>query len=434
MLKRCPKGKPETRLRYSSAVREPFSGVVTAAVIFALTYLVIGLQRVPRLHIGRPAGALLGAVAMVAWGVIDLESAKRAVDLDTILFLLGMMIVIAYLELSGFFEMVERQVLGFATSARTLLWLVIGSAGLLSALFMNDTVCLMLTPVIVRVTRRLKLPPVPYLIALATASNIGSAATIIGNPQNALIAVRSGIGFLAFLREVWPIAAAGLVVECLLLAAIYRRSITREPLVVPPPRDPPAVQRTMLAASLTAGAGMVAALIVGVPPAGAAMAAGAAVILAGATRPRDALRQVDWSLLLFFGGLFVVMRAADQAGLVQAVASLAGALEAGPAAVARLGTAVAVLSQMVSNVPAVMLFVPALESLPPASVTDLWLALAAFSTLAGNLTIIGSVANVIVFETARRDGIEVGFFEYLRVGVPLTCVTGLLAWVWLAVL
>jgi Na+/H+ antiporter NhaD/arsenite permease-like protein len=408
---------------------------MTAAVIFALTYLVIGLQRVPRLHIGRPAGALLGAVAMVAWGVLDFESAKRAVDLDTILFLLGMMIVLAYLELSGFFEVVERQVLGFAGSGRSLLWLVVASSGILAALFMNDTVCLMLTPVVVRVTRRLGLPPAPYLIALASAANIGSSATIIGNPQNALIAVRSGIGFQRFASGLWPIALGGLLLDGWLLSVMNRKRITRAPLVVPPPREPRQVQRYMLAASLLAGAGMVAALMAGARPATAAMTAGALVILAGAARPREALKQVDWSLLLFFGGLFVVMRAVDEAGLAHAVVfGIAGPLGAGDAAgiQARLGLAVTLLSQAVSNVPAVMLFVPSLEAVPAAAAERLWLGLAAFSTLAGNLTIIGSVANVIVFETARRDGVEVGFLEYLKVGAPLTLLTCALAWGWLA--
>ena len=408
---------------------------MTAAVIFVLTYLVIGLQKVPRLHIGRPAGALLGAVAMVACGVIDFETAKRAIDLDTILFLLGMMIVLAYLELSGFFEVVERHVLGFATSARALLWLVVGSAGFLSALFMNDTVCLMLTPVILRVTRRLELRPAPYLVALVTAANIGSVATIIGNPQNALIAVRSGIGFLAFLRGLWPIAAAGLVVDGCFLTALYRRSITGAALRVPPPREPRKVQRYLLAASLLAGAGMVIALALGAPPASAAMTAGAGVILAGAARPRDAVRQVDWSLLLFFGGLFVVMHAFDQAGLAQVLVagltSTAGS-PGPPVALAHLGAAVTLLSQAVSNVPAVMVFLPGIESLPAASARPLWLALGAFSTLAGNLTILGSVANVIVFEFARRDGVEIGFLEYLKAGFPLTLATCVIAWAWLA--
>jgi len=184
--------------------------VLTAAIIFALTYVIIGIQKIPKLHLGRPAGALLGAVAMVAFRVIDFDTALRAIDLDTILFLLGMMIVLAYLELSGFFELIERRILGLARSARGLLLLVVLSSGFLSALFMNDTVCLMLTPILVRVTRRLGLPVAPYLIALATAANIGSAATILGNPQNALIAVRSGISFVAFTGRLWPVSLMGL--------------------------------------------------------------------------------------------------------------------------------------------------------------------------------------------------------------------------------
>lgn len=418
---------------------------MTAALVFLLTYLVIGLQRIPRLHLGRPAGALLGAVAMVAFGVLDFEAAKAAIDLDTILFLLGMMIILGYLELSGFFEMVERRILGFAGSARALLWLVVLSAGALAALFMNDTVCLMLTPILVRVTRRLGLPPAPYLIALATAANIGSTCTIIGNPQNALIAVRSGIGFLPFLAALGPVAAAGLAAAGLLLSFLYRRTITAAPLVVPPPREPRPVQPYMLAASLAAGTGMVLALMAGARPATAAMTAAAAVILAGAARPREALARVDWSLLLFFGGLFVVMRAVEQAGLAQAlVAGITGPLgHADPAGAAtaaatgvtigRLGLAVTLLSQAVSNVPAVLLFVPSLQAIPAPAAGPLWLALAAFATLAGNLTIIGSVANVIVFETARRDGVEIGFREYLKTGVPLTVVTLLAAWGWLTI-
>jgi Na+/H+ antiporter NhaD/arsenite permease-like protein len=422
--------------------------VTTAAVLFALTYLVIGLQRLPRLHIGRPAGALLGAVGMVAFGVIDFDTARRAIDLDTILFLLGMMIVLGYLDLSGFFELVERRVLALAGSARALLWVVVGSSGLLSALFMNDTVCMMLTPIVVRVTRRMRLSPAPYLIALVTGANIGSSCTILGNPQNALIAVRSGIGFLPFLATLWPIAAAGLLVDAWLLGWIYRRTITWDPIAAPAPQGKPAVQLYLMTASLLSGAGMVAALLFGARPAAAAMTAAAAVILAGAARPREALKQVDWSLLLFFGGLFVVMRAVEQAGLAHlVVVGIAGPLasggpDAGTAAVgaphvaawivARLGAAVALLSQAVSNVPAVMLFVPPLEAAPATVARSLWLALAAFSTLAGNLTIIGSVANVIVFETARRDGVEVSFSEYLKVGVPLTLLTCLIAWAWLA--
>jgi len=408
--------------------------VAAALIIFGLTYLVIGIQRLPGLHVDRPSGALLGAVAMVGFGVLSFDAALAAIDLDTILFLLGMMIVLAHLELSGFFQVVERRVLGYARSARGLLvWMVL-SSGILSAFFMNDTVCLMLAPVVLRVTRRLGLRPLPYLVALATASNVGSAASLIGNPQNALIGVRSGIGLLPFVAGLWPISAAGLLLDAALLSFIFRRDLPPGPLVVPPPREAQSVDRWMLAAGLASGAGMIAALASGARPAAAAMTAGASVMLAGSRRPRQILRQVDWMLLLFFAGLFVVMRGVEQAGIAHAfVEGIAGPLrESGGEMLLRLGASVTLLSQAVSNVPAVMIFVPAIQKVPPEAGRPLWLALAAFSTLAGNLTIIGSVANVIVFETARREGVTVGFFDYFKAGLPLTILTLALAWGWLA--
>ena len=407
--------------------------MTAAAVIFALTYLVIGIQKIPRLHLGRPAGALLGACAMVIFGVVTFDEAKRAIDLDTILFLLGMMIVIGYLEISGFFELVERRILGLAGSARSLLVLVVVSAGVLSALFMNDTICLMLTPILVRVTRRVGLPPVPYLLAVALASNVGSACTVMGNPQNAMIGVRSGIGLLPFASRLWPVSAAGLAVTAALLAWTYRKEIGGGPLAIPPPREELEPQRWLMAAALLSGAGLVAALAAGVAPAAAAMGAAAALILAGAARPRHALRRVDWSLLLFFGGLFVVMRGVADAGIAHGVvARISGPLEPlTGATIARLGASVTLLSQLVSNVPAVMLYEPSLAGSSAGAAHAAWLALAAFSTLAGNLTIIGSAANVIVFETAARDGVEVRFFEYVRVGMPLTLITLGIAWAWL---
>ena len=407
--------------------------MTAALAIFLVTYAIIGIQRIPKLHIGRPAGALLGACAMVAFGVVTFDEAKRAIDLDTILFLLGMMIVLGYLELSGFFEILERRILRFAGSARSLLLLVVASSGVLSALFMNDTICLMLAPIVLRVTRRLEVGAAPYLIALAVSSNVGSACSIVGNPQNALIGVTSGIGLLAFARGLWPVSLAGLAATAGLLSLIYRREITGAPLAVPPPRDPRALQRWMMVASLGSGAGMFAALAGGVAPAAAAMGAAAVLVLAGATRPRLALQKVDWSLLLFFGGLFVLMRGVADAGISDAIVrGIAGPLGgASQGETARLAAGVTVLSQLVSNVPAVMLFIPTLQAVPPSASHRLWLALAAFATLAGNLTIIGSVANIIVFETARREGVEVSFFGYLRVGLPLTLVTLLLAWIWI---
>lgn len=408
--------------------------VAAAAFVFALTYLLLGIQRIPGIHIGRPAGARLGAVAMVGFGVLSFDEAKAAVDLDTILFLLGTMIVLGYLEISGFFEVVERWVLGLAGSARSLLVWVSISSGALSALFMNDTVCLMLTPVVLRVTRRLGLPPVPFLIALVTSANVGSAATIVGNPQNALVGVRSGIPFVSFAAALLPVSLLGLAATVAILCVLYRREVASTPIVVPPPREPARLQTWMLLAALGSGLGLVGALILGAAPGPAAMAAAAAVIVAGAARPREALRRVDWSLILLFGGLFVVMRGVEEAGLAAlAVDRMAGALgEGGPLGHGRLAIAVAIVSQAVSNVPAVMLFVPAAEALPSAAAPSVWLGLAAYSTLAGNLTLLASVANLIVLEGARKDGVEIGFGAYLRAGVPVTVATLAIGWAWLS--
>jgi Na+/H+ antiporter NhaD/arsenite permease-like protein len=402
-------------------MREPGS-LFTASAIFIATYAILGIQGIPRIHIDRPSGAMIGAVAMVATGVISLQQAYQAIDLDTLLFLLGMMILVAYLELSGLFEVMERWIIGQARTTRGLLALIVASSGILSALFMNDTVCLLYAPVIVRVTKRLQLNPVPYLIGLATSANIGSVATIIGNPQNALIGIRSEIAFLAFAAELWPVAAVGLALAFGIIAFIYRKEIHGQALAVPPPRNPGKVQPWLLTVSLAAGGAMVVLLCLGFHPPAAAMALASLVIVAGSRKPRRALQNVDWTLLFLFAGLFVVMKAIEEAGLTQLIfqqtapylqpATFAGALG--------FSAAVAAASNLVSNVPAVMLYLPLIEA--QGAREELWLLLSMASTLAGNLTLIGSVANLIVLEATKNE-VRISFLEYLKVGVPLTILT-----------
>ncbi len=398
------------------------ASLITAGVIFALTYAILGMQGIPKIHIDRPSGALLGAVGMVALGVLSLQEAYHAIDLDTLLFLLGMMILIAYLELSGFFEVLERWIIGLARSTRALLGLVVLSSGTLAALFMNDTICLLYAPVIVRVTKRLGINPVPYLIGLVTASNIGSVATIIGNPQNALIGIRSQMRFLEFTERLSPIAAVGLVVDFALIAFIYRGEIHGRPLIVPPPRNPGVIKRWLLAVSVTAGASMFVLLCLNYHPPAVAMTLASVVILAGSREPRRALQRVDWTLLFLFAGLFVVMRGVEVAGLTSMVFEQTRPFLAENTlkSAAGFSAAVAVISNIVSNVPAVMLYVPLVRA--QALHDHLWLLLAMSSTLAGNLTIIGSVANLIVLEVTKDD-VRISFLEYLKVGLPLTLVT-----------
>jgi len=394
----------------------------TALVIFIFTYIIIAIQNIPKVHINRPAGALLGAVAMVLFGVISLKEAYAAIDLDTILFLLGMMIIVAYTEVSGFFEIAENFILEKAKTASSLLLMLIFSSGLLSSLFMNDTICLLFTPIVLRLTRKTNLNPVPYLIALATSSNIGSVMTIIGNPQNMLIGLYSKIPFLEFLKILAPITIIGLIVNFFIIRAIYKKDITTNPILVKANGQKPAIQKEILFVSFIAMILLLVFLSMGFSPPAVAITLACFLILAGATKPRKALEEVDWTLLLFFAGLFIVMKGIEKSGVITSIFNYVryyfadGKLRQ----IVNLSLGSTAISNIVSNVPAVILFSHFFTNLANSKLA--WFTLAMSSTLAGNLTIIGSVANIIVFESAR-DEARVGFFEYLKVGLPLTFVT-----------
>ena len=393
---------------------------LTAALIFLGTYALLSFeQNIPGMHIGRSAAALLGAVAMVASGVVNLEQSYRLVDMNTIVFLLGMMIVVSYLEISGFFAEVEILLIKRAGSTRQLLALVIASSGTLSALFMNDAVCLMLTPVLVRLASRARLSLKPYLIALALSANIGSAMTPMGNPQNMIVALRSGIPFGRFVLAIAPISLLGLVGCHLALTRLYPAEFARGRSVGIHEPLPPLVRGRLLYACL-GGAGLMLLLFaMNVSPPLAAISTAALLILAGARKPREAFRRVDWDMLLMFAALFVVMGGLRRSGLVDGMLAGGGKLSAAPlgARLAWIAAASAVLSNLVSNVPGVIFlsgFLPRLGGQPA-----LWLALSMSATLAGNMTILGSVANLIVFESAKGS-VRVGFWEYFKAGAPLT--------------
>ncbi|MDE2293127.1 MAG: anion transporter [Elusimicrobia bacterium] len=389
-----------------------------AVAVFVLTYLLISFQNIPGVHIHRPAAALVGATAMVVLGVVRLDQAYRLVDMDTLAFILGMMVLIGYLELSGFFQRVESAVLARARTPRQLLALVVASSGLLSALFMNDTVCLMLTPLVLRVTRRAGLSPNAYLVALATAANIGSAMTPMGNPQNMIVAVHSRIPFLPFVLTLAPLALAGLALDYWAVGLAYAGDLSAAELPPAPAAAEAPGDERLLAVCLGATVLLLALFMLGVPPPLAALASACAVIVLGATRPRAAFRHVDWELLLMFAGLFVVMGGLRASGALErlfaAAASFAG--RSLPARLAAVSAASAVGSNVVSNVPCVVFLVQLLPGLGGGRA--LWLALAWASTVAGNLTLIGSVANLIVLETSKGET-RVGFWEYCRVGAPV---------------
>jgi len=408
--------------------------------IFCLTYCGLALGKLPVLRTDRAGIALVGAVAMLAAGILPLDQAVAAIDAGTILLLFGMMIVVGHLHLSGFFEQLVRWTLGRIRTPRALLAAIIGLAGLLSAFLVNDIVCVALAPLVVRLTRRLRINPVPHLLGLATASNIGSAATMTGNPQNMIIGGLSEIPYLRFALYLAPPAVLGLLVNYLLIAWLYRQTLTADPagdwgpVAVPEPAPTGVPQwRTrahdwLLWKSLGVTLTAVVLFCLGYPIAIVALAA-AAVLLLGRVRPEKIYRQVDWGLLVMFCGLFIVVQAfrIEVVELWQ-VDRWRGLIEH-PVTVLTLASAA--LSNLVSNVPAVLLFKPVISAMPATQQETAWLALAMSSTFAGNLTMLGSVANLIVVESARREGVHLSFREYCRVGMPLTVLTIGLGVAWL---
>ncbi|HEV3343353.1 MAG TPA: anion transporter [Pirellulales bacterium] len=396
--------------------------------IFALTYLALAWGKIPGLRSDRAGIALAGAAAMLAVGVLDLHEAARAVDYETIVLLFGMMVVVAYLKLAGFFALATDRLAEHFSGPKTLLAVTIGLAGFLSAFLVNDVVCVAMTPLVVEVCRRLRRPPVPYLIGLATASNVGSVATITGNPQNMIIGSLSGISYLRFCARLFPIALVGLILVYLIVAFVYRHqlgeTLSERPIAA---ARRPRVHRQLLIKSVTVTLGTVLLFFAGQPIALVALGA-AGLLMLDRTRPEKIYRIVDWPLLVMFSGLFVVVHAFEVNVVHPWGLDRWQGLQHSPVVMVS-GLSLA-LSNLVSNVPAVLLFKPLIESIPQAE--QAWLALAMSSTLAGNLTLLGSVANLIVVESARRSGTDVRFFEYLKVGVPLTLLTTAVGVAWLA--
>src|SRR5689334_2851399 len=400
--------------------------LVAAYAIFFASYVVFAIGKFPGMQIDRPGAAIIGAVLMVAFRIVAPADALRHVDFSTIVLLFSMMLIVGYLHLAGLFEWITHLVV---TRLRPhhLLPTVVFTSGVLSAFFVNDVVCLVMVPFVLTATRRMGVRPLPYLLAVATASNVGSVATITGNPQNMLIGSFSGIGYRDFLLHLGPVALAGLLLDWLLIRALCLRSRAADP-AVPPMGAPGSVDRARLVKPGLVALLVIAGFFAGLPPALVA-ATGAAVMLITRTRdPRLVYEEVDWGVLVFFAGLFVIVGGADNAGVTTSLLGVTRRWNLHH--VAPFTVVVAVLSNLVSNVPAVML----LKSLVPgfADPHTGWLVLAMASTLAGNLTITGSVANIIVAERAKAVA-PIGFGDYFRVGLPLTVATLVLgsAWLWL---
>jgi Na+/H+ antiporter NhaD/arsenite permease-like protein len=401
----------------------PYRTIVAIAIFLVTDGLIMAGEKSPR-KLDKPSAGLLGAVLMVLCGVLTRQEALAAIDFPTLALLLGMMVVIHYATVSGLLDAIAHALVDRSRDGKRLLWMVCLSAGLLSALFVNDTICLLMTPLVLTATTRKRLAPEPFLLAIATSSNVGSLMTLTGNPQNMLIGQSSSWAWGAFALRMVPIGVVCLAINGWLLGLLYHKKLTPEadaPDCTDEGKAEP-LQKRLAAKTVVVLVGLLIAFLCGAPMEVAALTAAVAIILLANRRPEETFAAVDWSLLLFFAGLFVVVAGVTKVGgawltrqiptFTRDVTSLGG--------LTRFSVASVVGSNLFSNVPFVMLLRHDLTRVPHAPL--LWLALAATSTLAGNLTLVGSVANLIVAQKAK-DRCPLSFVAFLKIGVPSTLLT-----------
>jgi Na+/H+ antiporter NhaD/arsenite permease-like protein len=398
-----------------------------AVAIFAATYVILTLGKIPVYRIDRAGAALLGGSLMVGVGVMTVDEAYKAIDFSTLVLLLGMMIVVANLRVSGFFRLVNSWIAAHVRRPLGLLVAVVLVSGFLSAFLVNDAICLVMTPLVLDVVERLKRNPIPYLLAIAMSSNIGSLATITGNPQNIIIGSLSDIPYAQFTAALAPVAAFGLVMALALIVLAYRGEfLTREVFkaeTIEVHTHAPLLIKTVLVVAV-----MVVLFFIGQPVAKVAIVGGAFLLLTRRVSPNKIYREIDWPLLVMFAGLFVVVAGLEKTVIAPNLPSLLAGLHLNNTI--WLATVTAVLSNIVSNVPAVLVLKPFVGELSDPQ--RAWLIVAMASTLAGNFALVGSVANLIVAQRAKARGVDLNFWPYFVIGAPLTVITIAAGLIWLS--
>jgi Na+/H+ antiporter NhaD/arsenite permease-like protein len=398
----------------------------TVLAVFSFVYLGMFLGEIPGLKLDRTGVALLGAIVLLATGDLSPREAWDAVNVSAVSLLLGLMVVSAQFKLGGFYTLVTRRLAKAAVKPETLLAMVVGTTGLLSALLVNDVVCLAVTPLLVEGCARRGLNPVPFLLALACSANVGSAATLMGNPQNMLIGQVMRLSFAGYLLDSLVPVILGLGAVWLIIRLLYRgRWLKETPLarVEEPDLNRWQTSKGLFVLTLL----VIAFLFTSWPRDIVALAAAGILLTSRRMATRDVLGLVDWQLIVLFIGLFVVNHALDSSGLLTKALAAARASGLDTGDPARLFGITVVLSNLVSNVPAVMLLLHTTSH--PLSGPILALA----STLAGNLLVVGSIANIIVVDLAKRSGVTITWVEHAKTGIPVTMATLALAagWLWL---
>lgn len=388
-----------------------------AGLLALFVLIIFSLGGSPVFRVDRAGAAIIAAAVMIGSGFLTFQQAVQSIDFKTIAILLFMMIILANLKVAGFFTMVGGYVLKNVATLRQLLFAVIFTCGILSALCINDIVCLMFTPIVLLICRKAQCNPLPHLLGIATASNVGSAATFLGNPQNILIANLSKVPFTSYFFTAFPISMAGLFICYYVIAWLFRRDLQGEINIEPPANE--RFNRYLIYKSLIVLAAVVTGYIAGTDLVVTSGLGAALLLITRRVKPEKIYASIDFNLLLIFIGLFIVIGGLERSGLMSLlVQKTSGTIDYSNRAI--FATLTVILSNIVSNVPAVLL----LKFFAPVQGAALWWkALALFSTFAGNLTITGSIANLIVVETAKKEKVTVTFLDYLKAGLPITILT-----------
>jgi len=397
-----------------------------ALIIFSVTYIGIIFTRLPKINIDRPSAAFFGAVAMVLFGVLSFEEAINAIDFNTITLLLGMMIVITALEMDGFFNLIAQKTIKYSRHQSRLLSIIVFATGISSAFLVNDTVVLLFTPIIIYICRSSKLNPIPFIIAEILAANIGSTMTITGNPQNMLIGINSGIDYGRFLLHLLPISILGMFLTIWLVKIFFSADFKKNEKVMCTAMELN-YKLSSMKYSVPIFLGVVIFFFLGklislnIPI--IALTGASLMIIFSKNKPSIIIKRIDWVLLLFFACLFIVVHGFEKSGYMNFFLNQDYS-QIGLGSISILHGISLIFSQIVSNVPYTVLILPLMKNL---NSEVLWLSLASASTLAGNATIIGAMANLIVIESAEKLHVKITFFTFFKIGLSITLLTLILS-------
>jgi len=392
---------------------------IITIVIFTITYIGIIFTRLPKINIDRPSAAFVGAVAMIVSGMISFEQAISYIDFDTITLLLGMMIIIAGLEYDGFFEIITNKTVKYASNNKGLLTALVFITGFGSAFLVNDAVVLIITPITILICREFKLNPIPYLIGVILACNAGSVMTMTGNPQNMLIGTASGMSYLKFFLHLLPVALLSMIISIIVVRIVFakefKNTVKLNLNIAKADKQTTNFKTSSLIFLIVILLFFLSKIINFSIPVIALIGA-SAIMIFGKAKPSQLIKKVDWVLLLFFAGLFIVVGAVEKAGLLENLKML-NLSEVDIKTNTFIHTSGLVISQIISNVPYAIAVIPIIK---PIESDALWLILASSSTLAGNATIIGAVANLIVIETAEKFNVKISFITFFKAGIIAT--------------